>query len=240
MEQNRTDKKENGVKLYGVIIGIITALLQHGIYLGAYKLSCLVGREPILPKISAIDDLIPVIPLFVLPYVWSYIYWLTAPMAVSKCSKHHFVNYLCAYMLSCFVGAMIIVFLPTYMDRVAEGLYEIDGFGAKLLNFWYSLDGGETAYNLFPSFHCINSTVSYLGVMGRKEVPKSYRIYSLIITVLIYVSTVTVKQHYVLDVIGGIAVAVLCFTLCTKADVAKYILKENKKAKKLPSDKKSR
>lgn len=222
----KTDKKENRVKIYGVIIGIVTALMQHGIYLGAYKLSCLVGREPILPKINAIDDFIPVIPLFVLPYVWSYVYWLMAPMAVSKCSKQHFINYICGYMLSCAVGATVIVFLPTYMDRVEEGLYELKGFGSKLLSFWYSLDGGERAYNLFPSFHCINSTVSYLGVMGQKEIPKSYRVYSLIITVLIYISTVTVKQHYVLDVIGGIAIAVLCYAVCVKANVAKFILKE--------------
>lgn len=63
------------------------------------------------------------------------------------------------------------------------------------------------AYNLLPSFHCINSTISYLGVARRPEVPKWYRGYSLVMTLLIYASTLFVKQHFFLDVISGIAVA---------------------------------
>ena len=197
--------KENRVKPYGVIIGIVSVALQHGLYLGAHKLSLIVGNTPVCPKISAIDDLIPIISLFLIPYAWSYVYWAMAPMAVSKCSTAHFKKYIAAYIISCLMGAVIIIFMPTYMDRAAEGLTAEPT--PEILRFWYTLDGGDMAYNLFPSFHCINSTISYLGVMGRKEIPKWYRIYSLVLTVLIYVATVTVKQHYIVDVLGGIAIA---------------------------------
>lgn len=109
------------------------------------------------------------------------------------------------------LGAVVLVFAPTYMDRVAEGLQnpEMHGFGVRLMQFWYSLDGGDMAYNLLPSFHCINSTISYLGVARRPEVPKWYRGYSLVMTLLIYASTLFVKQHFFLDVISGIAVALV-------------------------------
>lgn len=203
--------KENRIKPYGVIIGILSVIIQQGLYLGAHELSLIVGNTPVCPKIAVIDDLIPIIPMFLIPYAWSYVYWAMAPMAVSRCDKNHFKKYIAAYILACLIGALIIIFKPTYMDRVVEGLTSEPT--PKILRFWYSLDGGDMAYNLFPSFHCINSTISYLGVMGRKEVPKQYRIYSLVLTLLIYAATVTVKQHYIIDVFGGIAVAVFAWII---------------------------
>lgn len=211
-------QKENRIKLYGVIIGIISLAAQHGIYLLAHEIATWVGIPPFLPKIP-MDDLFPIIPVFILPYVWSYIYWGMTPMAVSKCKTDHFLDYLAAYLFSCLAGAVILILAPTYMDRVAEGLYDTSahsGIFADLMRFWYSLDGSEIAYNLLPSFHCINSTISYLGVAGRKEIPLWYRIYSLLLTVLIFFSTLYVKQHFVLDVISGAAIGVIVFIICKK------------------------
>ncbi len=210
--------RKNKVKLYGIILGIITLALQHGIYLLANDVAHVVGVTPFLPKIAAIDNAIPIVPIFIIPYVWAYAYWAMAPMAVSKCEFSHFLNYLATYLAACLLGALVLTFAPTYMDRVAEGLYDQSkqGFLYGLMRFWYSLDGGDMAYNLLPSFHCINSTVSYLGVCGRKEIPLWFRIYSLIITILIYASTVFVKQHFILDVFSGIAVALIAYFVCMK------------------------
>lgn len=219
-------QRDNRVKWYGIVIGIASALLQHGIYLLGHKLADVIGIEPFLPKIPVIDDRIPLTPIFIIPYVWSYLYWAMAPMAASKCRKEHFADYLAAYLFACLAGMLILAFAPTYMDRVAEGLYlPRSGFFARLMRFWYSLDGSEMAYNLFPSFHCLNSTVSYLAVAGRKEVPRWYRVYSLILTILIYASTVLVKQHYVADIFGGIAVAVIAFVLCKRLHAGRIFLK---------------
>lgn len=219
-------KPENRVKWYGIVIGIISAVIQHGIYLLGHGLAELIGNEPFLPKIAAIDDLIPVVPIFIIPYVWAYLYWAMAPMAASKCSKEHFLDYLAAYLFACLAGMAVLAVAPTYMDRVAEGLYlPRSGFFAELMRFWYSLDGADMAYNLFPSFHCLNSTVSYLAVCGRKEVPLWYRIYSLILTLLICVSTVFVKQHYAADIFGGVMIAVAAFLLCRKFHAGRIFLK---------------
>lgn len=235
------NKKENSVKTYGIIIGLVSLALQHGIYLLAHELAQVVGITPFLPKIDAIDGNIPIIPIFIIPYVWSYVYWGMTPMAVSKCKFEHFLDYLAAYMFACIFGALILIFLPTYMDRVAEGLYDVSrtDIMSRLMRFWYSLDGSETAYNLFPSFHCINSTISYLGVCGRKEIPKWYRIYSLILTVLIYFSTVFVKQHYFIDVISGIIIAVIAFVICKKVHAGRIFLRPIAFVKKLFKKEKS-
>ena len=215
---NETLKKIKSIKLYAIVIGILYAVLQHGVYLLGHHLALLIGFTPFLPKIP-LDDMIPIVSVFIIPYIWSYLYWAMAPMAVSLCEKRHFADYMAANVVSCAAGMLLLAFLPTYMDRVAEGLYEVSANPTvfdKLRQFWYSLDGSAMAYNLLPSFHCINSTLCYLGVAGRKELPKWFRVYSLVTTLLIFASTVYVKQHYVLDIVSGVAVAVIAFWLCKK------------------------
>ena len=124
-----------------------------------------------------------------------------------------------AVLVACTAGMLVLAFFPTFMDRVAEGLFVVPQNPTifdKLRMFWYSLDGSEMAYNLLPSFHCLNSTLCYLGVARRKEIPLWFRIYSLVITILIYASTVYVKQHYVLDIVTGVILAVIAYTVCKK------------------------
>lgn len=209
--------ENNKIKPYGIFWGIFLLAAQHCIYLLANDLAGLIGNTPFLPKIDAIDGLFPVVTVFIIPYVWAYLFWGMAPMAVSKCDRDYFYDFLAGYIFSCLLGALILTFAPTYMDRVAEGLLDDSpGFLNWLRRFWYSLDGGEKAYNLFPSFHCINSTIAYLGVRKRKEIPKWFRIYSLVTAILIYFSTLFVKQHYFVDVISGIIIAIVGYAVCIR------------------------
>ena len=213
-----TEKKTTRIKGYAIVLGILYLALQHAIYLLGHHLASWFGITPFLPKIP-LDDMIPIVSVFIIPYIWSYIYWAMGPMVVSLCEKRHFADYMAANLVGCLAGMLVLAFCPTYMDRVAEGLYEVSEnptFFEKLRQFWYSLDGSSMAYNLLPSFHCLNSTLCYLGVAGRREIPRWYRVYSLVMTLLIYASTVYVKQHYFLDIVTGAALAAIAFFLCKK------------------------
>ena len=213
-----TKTSSDRIKGYAVIIGIVYLILQHWFYLAGHCLALLFGFEPFLPKI-ALDDMIPIVSVFIIPYVWAYVYWAMGPMVVSKCEKRHFADYMAANLVACVAGALALALFPTYMDRVAEGLYEVpanpDIFD-KLRLFWYSLDGSKTAYNLLPSFHCINSTLCYLGVAGRREIPVWYRVYSLLLSLLIFAATLFVKQHFFLDVVTGVALAAAAYFICKR------------------------
>ena len=111
------------------------------------------------------------------------------------------------------------LFPDLYGDRIAEGVFVIPAnptFFDHLRLFFYSLDGSDTAYNLLPSFHCINSTLCYLGVAGRKEISIWFRGFSLVTAILIYASTLYVKQHYFMDVVAGAALAAAAYFICKK------------------------
>lgn len=211
---------------WGWVMGVVYFAAQYGIYRLANWLSVVLGTVSwaIEPKIPFIDNLFPVIPVFAVPYLYSYIFWLMAPAVVSITKKRHFINYICGLTLAYAIGFLIFLFLPTYMDRVAEGLTEYmnrPGIFYGMLNSIYAADGMERAFNLFPSYHCLISAYCYLGVRNQPEIPKSFRVYSFIMFALIVLSTLFTKQHYILDCIGGIAIAYGCDALMNKLDPGK-------------------
>ncbi len=118
------EKNSRRIKGYAVVIGILYLILQHAFYLAGHYLASLVGLTPFLPKLP-LDDRIPIVSIFIIPYVWSYIYWAMGPMAVSKCEKQHFADYMAANLVACAAGTLFLVFFPTYMDLIAEGLYDV-------------------------------------------------------------------------------------------------------------------
>ena len=180
-------------------------------------------------KIPVIDDAIPFIVNSSIFYFASYPYWFIAALAVSKCGKEHVVNLAIGYAICIFIGLFFFVFMPTYLDREAEGVYQaVQSPGATnaLLRFIYDNDGGKIGVNLFPSFHCLVTTYWCLAALGRKELRRGYKGFTIIAVVLICTCTLTTKQHYFLDVIGGIGFAVVIFFLIKLINPSKYIFKE--------------
>ena len=81
----------------------------------------------------------------------------------------------------------------------------------------YAMDAAD---NLFPSIHCLTSWFCYIAVQDNKNVPRWYRCFSLVMALLICVSTLTTKQHVIVDVVAGVFLARVCFfaTAKTKFD----------------------
>ena len=81
-----------------------------------------------------------------------------------------------------------------------------NGIFVQGMRFLYQID---KPVNLFPSIHCMASWFCCIGIRGDKKVPGWYKIVSVMIAVLVFVSTLVTKQHVIVDVIGGVAVAEL-------------------------------
>ena len=215
--------KVKRIPWWGYFAGIGFFALQRLMYRLGDFISRITGTidHAFACKIPFIDDMIPVVPVFIVIYVYSFIFWICGPIAVSITRKKNFVNF-CVYMLlAYFVGFLFFAFVPTYMDRVAEGLMKVgenkDIF-SKLLFTIYQADGGEMAFNLMPSYHCLISACCYFGVRKQEEISRGFQNYSLIMTVLICISTLFTKQHYIIDVVLGLLIAWLCYVLVEKLD----------------------
>ena len=107
------------------------------------------------------------------------------------------------------------------------------GFFNWLLAKTCSLDGGEIGWNLLPSFHCALALGGALGTFRRKDSPLWWRIIALVSVILIVLSTLFTKQHYFLDVITGLALAIITFYTMKLIDPGKRIIeRHNNKTKK--------
>jgi len=138
-----------------------------------------------------LDDFIPLIPFFVGIYISSYILMFVIPLLFEN-RKAYFYAFVTLIALT----APFFIFLPGIMIRPEILGKDIFSWA---LNIIYSLDN---PHNLFPSSHISISVLNAL-IMNNKWV--------YLWAFLIILSTLFVKQHYILDVLGGILVAIISF-----------------------------
>lgn len=153
----------------------------------------------------AFEEKIPFWPWMILVYFGCYLFWIHNYISVSKLDRKHALRMYLTDILSKLTCFVFFILLPTTMDRaVITG----DGIFDNAVRFLYQIDAAD---NLFPSIHCLVSWICFIGVRGRKEVPKWYQVVSLILAILVCISTLTLKQHVIVDVIAGILIPELIF-----------------------------
>lgn len=98
---------------------------------------------------------------------------------------------------------VIFLVMPTCMERP-----EVSGTDifSQLTRFIYWAD---TPDNLFPSIHCLENWVLFRGALRCRKVGKRYKAGYFLFTLMVFASTLLVKQHLIADVFGGIIVGEL-------------------------------
>lgn len=155
---------------------------------------------------TALDRAIPLIPWTVCIYFGCYAFWALhycLCAAVPTRTRRFFTADFIAKGV-CFV---FFVGLPTTMARPA-----VQG-----LNVWESLVRAlyilDAPVNLFPSIHCLNSWLCWASARDIPAFSRGYKAFALCAAVAVCVSTLTLRQHVLLDVAGGILLAEVCWRL---------------------------
>ena len=155
---------------------------------------------------TALDRAIPLIPWTVCIYFGCYAFWALhycLCAAVPTRARRFFIADFIAKGV-CFV---FFVGLPTTMARPA-----VQG-----LNVWESLVRAlyilDAPVNLFPSIHCLNSWLCWASARDIPAFSRGYKAFALCAAVAVCVSTLTLRQHVLLDVAGGILLAEVCWRL---------------------------
>lgn len=154
-----------------------------------------------------LDEQIPLLPIFVVIYLGSYAFWITNYILISRINKEQCYRLITADLLGKLICGLIYILYPTTNirpDMTSTGIF------VDMLKFLYSIDA---ANNLFPSIHCLVSWYCYAGIRNCKAIPKWYRCVSLIVALMICISTVTTKQHVIVDVFGGVMLAEITWQL---------------------------
>ncbi len=147
-----------------------------------------------------VDGKIPFLPFFVIFYILAYLQWICGYIRIARESKPFCRLYTRADIIAKFLCGIIFWAFPTTIARpqiTGTGLFD------RLTALIYRIDAPD---NLFPSIHCLESWVCLRSAWQMKKTPSWYKSFSLILTLLVFASTVCLKQHVFLDIPGGILV----------------------------------
>lgn len=205
-----------------IIIHILVVCVQCLVYSGSKFINGSMYQYNL--NIDFIDNFIPFVNWFIIVYVLCYPWWYLGPFLSLKYSRKRYYNYLISAAIGYIVAGIFFIVLPTTIERPI--VYN-DNFLNMLVNFIYEVDTPAT--NLFPSLHCFISWNCYLSIRKEKTIPIIFRTSYLIFACLVCASTVFVKQHFFVDIIGGVILAEFTWFFSNKFNLGNWIIKiENK------------
>jgi membrane-associated phospholipid phosphatase len=191
---------------------IFSILLAVGVYFTSQIYYALNHGPAVINLHTALDSAIPVVPIFVIPYdsLQPYIY---ATLILFLFFRSKYFQSACLAMITIwFISYAFYYFLQSEVIRPV--LTGTDTFSKMVMNVY----AGDNAYNDFPSLHTSLSTILAIHWV---KVNRPLGILLGIWTALIVASTLLVKQHYIADMIFGLALAFAAALLYTRMLIRK-------------------
>lgn len=189
----------------------ILLLLYFPFYLAVFRYLENTRSEGLHIISSPLDQYIPFIPVFIIPYLFWFVYIAGPGLYFLFCEKEEFCRLMYFGMIGMTVFLVVSWIYPNGLD-IRPGSFADNNIFTQLTRFVYSVD---TSTNVLPSIHVYNSVGIYLAVRDSENLrgKKGVRYASLITTVLIILSTMFVKQHSVVDVFTGLMLSYVAYEL---------------------------
>ena len=178
-------------------------------YSTAYALYYLTNHfpviQPTLLPMSWVDQNTPFSPWTVLIYVSEYVYFAFVYILLKEEDNinHYLYSYFFAQMVACFVFFFYPVAYPRELFPIPTDL------PMWLQNVWTWLRKTDAPTNCLPSLHVASVYLSSFAFITDKQ-PKLFWGFFIWAT-LITISTLTTKQHYLVDIVTGITLAIVCY-----------------------------
>ncbi|MCM8899632.1 phosphatidic acid phosphatase [Caldicoprobacter algeriensis] len=157
---------------------------------------------------SPLDNHIPFVKYFVVPYLFWFIYMGIGFLYLGLVSKKDFYR-LCIYMFGGMYLCYVLYLLFPNGQNLRPTITENDVF-SRIIKHIYATD---TPTNVAPSIHVFNSIAVHVSLVNCPEFRKKrwMKLASLICMLTISASTVLIKQHSIKDVMWSIVLAVVFY-----------------------------
>ena len=161
------------------------------------------------PMHMHLDDVIPFCEYFVIPYLLWFAYIAVAILYFFFTSQKDF--YKCCGML--FTGMTFCLIVYTFFPNEQElrpAVFAHSNIFTDLVQYIYDTD---TSTNVCPSIHVLNSIGIFLSILECERLRKHKAVVTCsgILTLLICMSTVFLKQHSMVDVLCGAGLAIVLY-----------------------------
>lgn len=195
---------------WGLVPLIMALLCNFAVYSGCNTLT----RNWNLHSLAIpLDKQIPLIPWTIVIYFGCYIFWIINYILIYRRSREYAYRFFVADFLSRIVCLVFFLCYPTTLIRPAV---EGEGIFYDAIRFLYKIDAPT---NLFPSIHCLVSWFCFIGIISDIKIPKWYKVMSFLIALAVFVSTLTTRQHVIVDVVGGVVLAQICYLIAQKTNI---------------------
>lgn len=161
------------------------------------------GRMQHVPAIG-FDAAIPLVPAWSLIYGALYFFLIALPVFVVR-EEAHLRRTVWAFLSVWITAYACFLAWPTVAPR--PDAVPGTGFGAWGLRLLYDLD---PPYNCFPSLHVAHS---FVAALASSRVHRGVGMAALVSASLVALSTLFTRQHYVLDVIAGVLMAIAAYAV---------------------------
>ena len=155
-----------------------------------------------------IDDEIPFIKYFIIPYYAWFVLIFAIPYYLYKTDKDLLTKYVISYVVCAIAATIIFTFYPSIVSR--PDYLKNDSLINLMVNLIYWID--NPPINCFPSMHCAVSMLFILIIKNSKKTKTITKIIITLISILIMISTLYVKQHVFIDLVSGDIIMLLIYT----------------------------
>lgn len=168
-----------------------------------------------------IDSKIPLISWWSVIYYGCYISWIAFYIIACRESKKVCYYFVCAEAIAKLICFVVYVLYPTQMMERAEVVKSLgDSFFDNICALIYQSD---KPYNLFPSIHCLASWIGFRGVCWNTKSALWLKIFAGVLAVLVFLSTLFTRQHYIVDIFAGVLVVEIGIFISKRLEFGDYI-----------------
>ena len=159
-----------------------------------------------------IDDYIPFCEYFIIPYLlwFAYVAVTVFYFAFINKNKQEYWQFILTLGIGMTLFIVVSLIYPNGQNLRPE--LTGDGIFIQLVQYLYTID---TPTNILPSIHVFNSIACCIAVFHHKPFQKRKVLLTgtAVLTTLIVLATVFLKQHTLVDVIAAAALNLVCYQL---------------------------
>ncbi len=194
--------------LYWPVFGLIFLTLERILPI-VYRYFA--GHELVYtPVESVLDASIPFCEWFVIPYYFWFVFLVGMALWGILFDHDDLRTFMWFVILSYTATAVIYIAWPN-MQSLRPVELPRDNFLTDIVKGLYDFD---TNTNVCPSIHVLGSlAVCFSGLHSKTLRGWGWKVFFVVSTVLISLSTVFLKQHSIIDVYAALAVGAVCYVL---------------------------
>lgn len=185
-------------------------LLAVGVLLGLQILlyfGCEVFQKRFHNVLLPIDAKVPFVEWTVLVYVLWFPLILLLPIGLYMLSPMEFARYVTAMAMEIVLSVICYLAYPTTFERPTPS----DTWAGKLMKMVYS--GSFRGVNCAPSLHCSSCYLAIICAVSSVGMPMLLRALVVLVAAGIVLSTMTTKQHAVIDALTALPLFLLCWLI---------------------------